>query len=239
MTVSTFDVTTTNNRTIETSRATIETTISNYVVNNVFTITNENVKSMLFDNPIPPFDTKKVSPGQIVKIQFVIQANAVDKVKYPQTTEQSFNFYYNKPVTSSSLTGLSPAELLSKILENQPGSLVKVGESNNVDLPNYSGPSYYNIKKPAGGYITYRFVCSGLLTIQPPTVTAIPSLDEATITITNNSGTKYTNVIEVKNLGTFQLGVRYTSDDLKWTNPNTNKIELVQGAVTGAIPFTL
>ena len=77
------------------------------------------------------------------------------------------------------------------------------------------------------------------MTIQPPTVTAIPSLDEATITITNNSGTKYTNVIEVKNLGTFQLGVRYTSDDLKWTNPNTNKIELVQGAVTGAIPFTL
>ena len=239
MTVSTFDVTTINNRTVQTLKTTIETTISNYVVNNVFTITNENIKNILFDNPISPFDTKKINPGQVVSIQFVIQANAVDKVKYPQTTEQSFNFYYNKPVTSSSLTGLSPAELLSKILENQPGSLVKVGESNNVDLPNYSGPSYYNIKKPAGGYITYRFVCSGLLTIQPPTVTAIPSLDEATITITNNSGTKYTNVIEVKNLGTFQLGVRYTSDDLKWTNPNTNKIELVQGAVTGAIPFTL
>jgi hypothetical protein len=239
MTVSTFDVTTTNNRTVQTLKTTIETTISNYVVNNVFTITNENVKSMLFDNPIPPFDTKKISVGQVVTIQFVIKANAVDKVKYPQTTEQSFNFYYNKPVTSSSLTGLSPAELLGKILENQPGSLVKVGESNNVDLPNYSGPSYYNIKKPAGGYITYRFVCPKLLTTQSPTVTEITNLNDATITITNTPGTKYTNVIEVKNLGTFQLGVRYTSEDLKWTNPNTNKIELVEGAATSPIPFTL
>jgi hypothetical protein len=77
-----------------------------------------------------------------------------------------------------------------------------------------------------------------LLTIKPPTVTAIPSLDEATIVITNNPDTKYTNVIEVKSLGTFQLGVRYTSEDLKWTNPSTNNIELVQGGVTSP-PFTL
>ena len=81
MTVSTFDVTTINNRTVQTLKTTIETTISNYVVNNVFTITNENIKNILFDNPISPFDTKKINPGQVVSIQFVIQANAVDKVK--------------------------------------------------------------------------------------------------------------------------------------------------------------
>ena len=239
MTVSTYDVTITNNRIVQTTSGTFETTISNYVVNNVFTITNENIKKILFDNPIPPFDTNKIKPGQVVKIQFVIKANAVDKVKNPQPTEQSFNFNYNKPVAGSSSTGLSPAELLSKVLENQPGSLVKVGESNNVDLPNYSGPSYYNIKKPAGGYITYRFDCSNLLSIKAPTVVAIPSLDNTTITITNTPGTKYTNVIEVKNLGTFQMEVRYTSSDLKWTNPNTNKEELVEGGATTTVPFTL
>jgi hypothetical protein len=239
MTVSTFDVKTTNNRVIETTSGTFETTISNYVVNNIFTITNENIKNILFDNPIPPFDTNKIKPGQVVRIQFVIKANAVDKIKNPQATEQSFNFNYNKPVTGSSLIGLSPAELLSKVLETQPGSLVKVGESNNVDLPNYSGPSYYNIKKPAGGYITYRFDCPNLISVKAPTVVAIQSLVDATIIITNTPNTKYTNVIEVKNLGTFQIEVRYKSDDLKWTNPNTNQVELVEGSATSVIPFTL
>jgi hypothetical protein len=239
MTVSTSDVTTTNNRIVLTTVGTFEATISNYVVNNVFTITNENIKSMLFDNPIPPFDTKKIKPGQVVKIQFVIKANAVDKIKNPQATEQSFNFNYNKPVVGSSSTGLSPGEQLSKVLENQPGSLVKVGETNDVDLPNYSGPQYYNIKKPAGGYITYRFDCKGLISIKDPTVVAISSLDSATIIITNTPGTKYTNVIEVKNLGTFQMEVRYTSDDLTWINPNTNKKELVEGSATTKVPFTL
>ena len=235
MTVSVFNRTVVNNNTSQTLKTTVETTLSNYVVNNIFTITHDNIKTLLFDTPIVPFNTTPIKPDEVVSIQFVITADAVDKVKYPQPTIQSFNFVYNKPVTDSPS---SPAALLASVLNNQPGSLVKVGETFSGGLPNYNGTSYYNIKKPAGGYITFRFVCPNLLTVKPPTVTAIPSLDDATIIITNNEGTKYTNVIEVKSLGTFQLGVRYTSDDLKWTSPFTNLIELVQGGVTGP-PFTL
>jgi hypothetical protein len=69
-------------------------------------------------------------------------------------------------------------------------------------------------------------------------VVAIPSLDSQTIVITNGTDTKYTNVIEVKNIGTFKMSVDYTSDDLKWTNPNTNLVELITGTVTSP-PFTL
>jgi hypothetical protein len=81
-------------------------------------------------------------------------------------------------------------------------------------------------------------VCPNLLTIKSPKVFAIPSLDNETIVITNGTDTKYTNVIEVKNLGTFQMSVDYTSSDLKWTNPNTNLVELITGTVTSP-PFTL
>ena len=122
----------------------VEYNLPNYVVNNVFTITSENVKSLLFDNPIQPFQSTPIKPGEIVTIQFVLIADAVDKVKNPQPTEQSFNFYYNKPNDGTL------GQTLAQILENQPGSLVRIGETNSVSLPDYNGPSYYNIKKQIG-----------------------------------------------------------------------------------------
>ena len=235
MTVSVFNRTVVNNNTTQTLKTTVETTLSNYVVNNIFTITHDNIKTLLFDTPIVPFNTTPIKPDEVVSIQFVITADAVDKVKYPQPTIQSFNFVYNKPVTDSPL---SPAALLASVLNAQPGSLIRVGETFSGGLPDYNGTSYYNVIKPAGGYITFRFVCPNLLTIKSPKVVAISSLDNETIVITNGTDTKYTNVIEVKNIGTFQMSIDYTSSDLKWTNPNTNSVELVTGTVTSP-PFTL
>jgi hypothetical protein len=235
MTVSVFDRKVVNNNTTQTLKTTVETTLSNYVVNNIFTITHDNIKTLLFDTPIVPFNKTPIKPDEVVSIQFVITADAVDKVKYPQPTIQSFNFVYNKPVTDSPL---SPAALLASVLNAQPGSLIKVGETFSGGLPDYNGTSYYNVKKPAGGYITFRFVCPNLLTIKSPNVVAIPSLDDTTIVITNGTDTKYTNVIEVKNIGAFQMSVDYTSSDLKWTNPNTQQVELITGTATSP-SFTL
>jgi hypothetical protein len=235
MTVSVFNRTVVNNNTTQTLKTTVETTLSNYVVNNIFAITHDNIKTLLFDTPIVPFNTTPIKPDEVVSIQFVITADAVDKVKYPQPTIQSFNFVYNKPVTDSPL---SPAALLASVLNAQPGSLIRVGETFSGGLPDYNGTSYYNVKKPAGGYITFRFVCPNLLTIKSPNVAALPSTDNQTIVITNGTDTKYTNVIEVKNIGAFQMSIDYTSSDLKWTNPNTNSVELVTGTVTSP-PFTL
>jgi len=235
MTVSVFNRTVVNNNTTQTLKTTVETTLSNYVVNNIFAITHDNIKTLLFDTPIVPFNTTPIKPDEVVSIQFVITADAVDKVKYPQPTIQSFNFVYNKPVTDSPL---SPAALLASVLNAQPGSLIRVGETFSGGLPDYNGTSYYNVKKPAGGYITLRFVCPNLLTIKSPNVVAISNSNDTTIVITNGTDTKYTNVIEVKNIGTFQMSIDYTSSDLKWTNPNTNSVELVTGTVTSP-PFTL
>jgi hypothetical protein len=115
MTVSVFDRTVVNNNTTQTLKTTVETTLSNYVVNNIFTITHDNIKTLLFDTPIVPFNKTPIKPDEVVSIQFVITADAVDKVKYPQPTIQSFNFVYNKPVTDSPL---SPAALLASVLNN-------------------------------------------------------------------------------------------------------------------------
>ena len=158
-----------------------------------------------------------------VYLQFVVKANALDKVKYPQPAEQSYNFL--------SIQTTSPPE-------NDPGSLVKVGETDSGDLPNYNGTSYYNIKKPAGGYVTFKFDCPNLVTIKPAEVYKVPDLVRQNIIITNNDGTRLTNLIEFSGVGEFQLSVRYTSDNFKWLNPNSNLIEFLPGVATSP-PFTL
>jgi hypothetical protein len=63
-------------------------------------------------------------------------------------------------------------------------------------------------------------------------------LDKQNIKVTNNSDTKYTNVIEVNGLGTFQLSVGYTSEDYTFLNTATNLRQPKNGTATSP-PFTL
>jgi len=230
MSVSIYELKARNNNITEVLKTTTEIATFTYVVNNVFTVTHQDIKTILFDNPVSPFNTTPINPGEIVSIQFVITADAVDKVKYPKPTVQSFNFVYNKLVTDLPVTTISEV--------TPPGSLVKVYESNDVNLPNYSGPDYYNIIKPAGGYITFKFNCVGLISKGAPEVFLIPELDEQQITVTNTDNTKYTNVINVNNLGKFQLGVGYTSDKYTFLNTATNITEPIKTTATSP-PFTL
>jgi hypothetical protein len=69
-------------------------------------------------------------------------------------------------------------------------------------------------------------------------VIALPNMTDATIVVTNTPDTKYTNVIEVKTLGRFELKISYTSDDLKLPIPNSSTTQLITGTVT-SLPFTL
>ena len=230
MTISVFSRETINNNTTKVLTTTVDTTVSDYVVNNIFTITSDDVKKLLITNPIYPFNSSPIKVGQIVTIQFGVTANAVDKVKYPKPTNQSFNFNFTSQKVDSPITNIS--EL------TPPGSLIEVYESNNVNLPDYSGPDFYNIKKPAGGYITFKFVCNGLLSKKEPEVFLIPELNKETIKITNNANTKYTNVIEVNNIGKFKLSVGYTADGYRFLNTTTNKLDLINATATSE-PFTL
>ena len=233
MFVSVYDNNVVNNVNTQTLNRSVTTTITGYVSNNTFTMTNTDVENILIKNPIDEFKPVPVSYGQTVRLKFEITSTPTDKTKNPQDVSQTFEFNFIPPSPIN-----APASVVSSLLNNQPGTLIKVYESNDVNLPDYNGSSYYNIKKPAGGYITYRFECSNLLTTSPPRVIALPNMTDATIVVTNTPDTKYTNVIEVKTLGRFELKISYTSDDLKLPIPNSSTTQLITGTVT-SLPFTL
>jgi hypothetical protein len=88
-------------------------------------------------------------------------------------------------------------------------AFINLGESPNLQG---NGGSYYNIKKPAGGYITLQ------LTTEKPfadrNVESIKVLNATTYDIVSYSGsggspTNYTNEITVSGLGSFRLQVLY------------------------------
>jgi hypothetical protein len=135
-----------------------------------------------------------------INIQFNLQAYQTDPYK-----SEPLNFNYVLKV---------PGPISQTILENdlqEPGSIFLVNDTNNVDFPNFSGDEYYNIVKPSGGYLTFKFACRGLETKNAPVVRIAGTSTKQNITITNNVDTKYTNLINVNGLGDFQLSVRYTS----------------------------
>ena len=144
-----------------------------------------------------------------VNCQIQVTAIPADRVKNPQNQTLSFNFNYVYPTQVTNNT-------------TEPGSLVIVQETSSGELPNFSGDNYYNIKKGPGGYITLKFSCTNLIEKGAFALTSIPDLVDQQIRITNNSDTKYTNLIETNAIGRFQASVRYKSSDLTVTFPNTS-----------------
>ena len=138
------------------------------------------------------------------KLKFNVQFNLRAYQSNPYKSEsKNFNYVLIVP-------GPSSQTLLGNDLQ-QPGSIFLVNDTNNVEFPNFSGDEYYNIVKPSGGYLTFKFTCRGLKTKNEPVVRIAGTSTKQNITITKNADTKYTNLINVNGLGNFQLSVRYTS----------------------------
>jgi hypothetical protein len=93
------------------------------------------------------------------------------------------------------------------------GKLTLVSNTNFGELPNLNGDSYNNIIKPNGGYYTYQFTPITNITKEKVEVYIVPEFEKMNITITNGPNTKYTNLIQLSALGTFQLGVRYKQNN--------------------------
>ena len=155
-----------------------------------------------------------------------------NKIVNPQ--DSILNYKFNVFLTDKKVGD----PVIALTTETPPGSLIKVSETSSGNLPNFNGADYYNIRKPAGGYITYQFACPGLITKGSVEVYSIPDFDRQNIKIINNSDTKYTNVIEVNNIGAFQMGVGYTSENYTFLNTVTNLKEPIATSATSP-PFTL
>jgi hypothetical protein len=143
--------------------------------------------------------------GNRIEISTTIElyARPADKVKYPQDFPRDYNFRIVVPSTGNTV---------------QPeGSLIFIQRSEDVDLPNVSGKEYYNIKRPDGGYITYKFTCPRCVITKVEVVKAKEQTSAQNITITNTPDTKYTNVVNVNSSGLFELAVTYKNADVPAT----------------------
>ena len=223
MNISVFDVLTSNNNT--TQRLNVQVTIknNNFVNNNTFTITRDDITTILTTSE--PFKTTPIKSTQIVTIQFNILANAGDKVKYPQPTVQSFNFNYSDGTSSTP----TPAK---NTFPEQPLSITYVGESSFIQG---DGPEYFNIKKSGGGYITYKFNAPKFEDSNMVSKIVIGS-DGLPVSASYllGSDTKYTYLWTINSLGKFNFVVEYLP--YAYTSPNGGEV-LKQTVVSP--PFTL
>jgi hypothetical protein len=224
MNISVFDEVVTNNTKTKKLNREAKTILSNNVINNVFNITYSEVADILINKPIEPFKTLQIKDGQIVTIQFVVHAIAADKVKYPKPVEQAFNFNFTR--SGNNVTIQKP-----KYAEKQL-SVTLVGESNVIQG---NGPEYFNIKKPAGGYITYKFNAPEFK-VTNYDFNAIVNLDGFPVESSSSLGddTNYTYIWTVNSIGTFKLKVEYYPYGL--TAPKDGEI-LKQTVLS--TPFTL
>ena len=230
MNVSVFEEVTTNNNTIKTLNRVANTILLNNVINNTFTVTYKEIADLLINQPIEPFKTLPIKFGQVVTIQFVVYAIAADKVKYPQPVKQSFNFNFTRSRVSGGPTSALPAS--KPTFAEQPLSITLVGEG---DVLQGNGPEFFNIKKPAGGYITYKFNAPQF-NVNNYVVNAIVDLDGFPVqsSATSGNNTKYTYLWNVDSLGTFKLKVEYYPYGL--TSPQNGEV-LKQTVISP--PFTL
>jgi hypothetical protein len=175
--------------------------VGGQVSNNQFNINLTEVESYFITN-IPKIEGK-------TQIDIVFVLKAYKGQEQPVVQQFPFRVWYTLPNQSQVPVDNVPTSQTLPTFPPQQIAFVKIGESTELQG---SGWSYYNIKKPDGGYITYQ------LTTQEPfdERKAINNrvLYAETYEIANYGGsgsvaTNYTNLININKLGNFRLQVQY------------------------------
>jgi hypothetical protein len=158
-----------------------------------FTCTKQNLIEAEFEGVLDIYKDSNV------QIEVLITLVAIPEDKEKNSTYTGRNILFKINVESIETKG--------------KGRLTLVSNTNSGGLPNLNGDSYYNIIKPNGGYYTYQFTPLTEITKTEIEVYRVPELNKLTTIITNGPDTKYTNLIQLSALGTFQLGVKYIQND--------------------------
>jgi hypothetical protein len=200
MSISIFDEVIENNNVKTTLNRMVNTDITNYVNNNVFTITYNQIADMLINTPISQFVQNPIRNGQVVTINFCATSSAVDKVKYPNQALKCVNFYFEPSTLTPNSQPVTPSQL----------SIISLGESDDTQG---NGFDYINIKKPAGGYITLKFN-SGDKPFNDQWVGSsqffkVGSSFPSTSSCNAGASTNYTKVCTINDLGVFTLVMEY------------------------------
>ena len=128
-----------------------------------------------------------------IQIQFQLKAKSPN----PNETlvSQNYNFVINVQPT---------------VVQQPFGRIIFKSAPNGVGLPNFNGKQYYNIINPSGGYYTYEFNCSvcDIIEVQVLSTSNGNPVSPAP-SITNDAGTKYTNVVRINGLGEYELAIKF------------------------------
>jgi hypothetical protein len=136
-----------------------------------------------------------------------------DNVKNPQDVIQTYNF--NLFLTdrnvgdaiSNTVTSSTTGTTTGRTFAQKAISIIKVGE---YDSLQGDGWQYFNVKKPAGGYITFKFDAPEFSTANYGSKYVV-DLNNDLVSYSSSGGddTKYTNLVTVNSLGSFKLRVDY------------------------------
>lgn len=175
--------------------------VGGQVSNNEFNVNLTEVESY-FINGIPKIEGK-------TQIDIVFILKAYKGQSEPVIQQFPFKVWYTSPTQSQVPVVNVPTTQTLPTFPPQKIGFINLGESPNLQG---NGFSYYNIKKPAGGYITLQLTTENPFKDQYVVSTKV--LDANTYEIVNHSGsggasTEYTNLFEINKLGSFRLQVQY------------------------------
>jgi hypothetical protein len=175
--------------------------VGGQVSNNEFNVTLTDVESY-FINDIPKIEGK-------TQIDIVFILKAYKGQEQPVIQQFPFRVWYTLPNQSQVPVVNVPTSQTLPTFPPQQIAFIKIGESTELQG---NGWSYYNIKKPDGGYITYQ------LTTQEPfdepkainnRVLYAETYEIASYGGSGGASTQYTNLININKLGNFRLQVQY------------------------------
>jgi hypothetical protein len=141
-----------------------------------------------------------------------LYARPVDRVKNPQDVLKTYNFNifltdkFVGETISNTITPIT-GTTTGRTFAQKTISIIKIGESDSLQG---NGWQYFNIKKPSGGYITFKFDAPEF-NEKYYADQSIVNLNNDSVTYSSSGGadTKYTNVVTVNSLGEFKLKISY------------------------------
>jgi len=180
-----------------------QVTVQGQVTNGEFNITLEQVESFLTNN-IPKNEGK-------TQIDMVFVLKAYKGEKSPVIQQFQFKLWYTLPSQTQVPVVDVPTTQTKPTFAPKQLAIVKYGESMQLGG---NGFTFYNIKKPAGGYITLQFVLppgeeyksewkGSSRILNATTYESVPYSGGGGIT------TNYTNEWTVSTIGTFRLQIQY------------------------------
>lgn len=175
--------------------------VGGQVSNNEFNVTLNEVESYFITN-IPKIEGK-------TQIDIVFILKAYKGETEPVVQQFPFRVWYTSTNQTQVPVDNIPTSQTLPTFPPQKIAFIKIGESPTLQG---NGFSYYNIKKPDGGYITFQLTTENPFEYQYVVNNRV--LDAATYDNVNFSGsggdsTQYTNLININKLGSFRLQVQY------------------------------